>query len=300
MPVVIVGSMAFDTIETPREKRERVIGGACVYASIAASVFTGPRIVGVVGEDFTDVHFRILKDRGIDTRGVKREKGKSFFWAGKYHENMCDRDTIVTELNVFEKFDPELPDDYKETPFLFLANIDPPLQLKVLNMMKKPIFSLCDTMNLWINIKKKELLEVFSRVDCVVLNDAEAAQLTGKAGSVEAAKELQKIGPKYVIIKKGENGAAIFGPQGKVFVGPAYPVACITDPTGAGDSFAGAFIGYLASKKSVSWKDLKRALVYGNAAASFTVEGFSTEAVASASRKDIEERLKQIKEMSAF
>ena len=300
MSVLIVGSMAFDSIETPCDKREKVIGGSCTYASIAASFFIKPSIVGVVGDDFTDTHFKILEDRGIDTSGVVKEPGKSFFWSGKYHEDMNTRDTLVTELNVFEKFDPVIPPEHKSLPYLFLANIDPPLQLKVLNAVEKPKFTLCDTMNLWIDIKKNELTEVFKKVDCVVLNDEEIKQFTGKTNLLQGAKEIQKLGPEYVIIKKGEHGAAIIGKQGFYFAMPSFPVENVVDPTGAGDSFAGAFIGFIAKTGNTEPETLKKALVYGNAVASYTVEGFSIEKLEHINENKIKERVNYIKDISSF
>ncbi len=300
MSVVIVGSLAFDTIHTPFASREKILGGACTYSAIAASHFTKPLITGVVGEDFGEKEFSLLHSKKIDTSGVKKEQGKSFFWEGRYHLDMNTRDTLKTELNVFERFDPEVPESYRDVPFLFLANIDPPLQLKVLNSMRKLKFSMVDTMNLWIEIKKRELTEVFSRVDCVVLNDSEIRQFTGKANLLQGAREIQKIGPKYVIIKKGEHGASIVGRQGFYFPSASYPVEDVADPTGAGDSFAGAFIGFLAQQNKVNENTLKKALVYGNATASFTVEGFGTERISQINRRDIDNRVKAIRALSIF
>jgi len=299
MPLVIVGSMAFDTIETPFAKRERVIGGACVYASLAASNFDTAHIVGVVGDDFTQEHMNILEERKIDTSGVKKSPGKSFFWAGKYNQDMKTRETITTELNVFEKFEPELPEKYRDIPFLFLANIDPKLQMKVLNSMRRLKFTVCDTMDLWINIKKQELTEVFKRVDCVVLNDEEIRLFTGKDNVLHGAAEIQKLGPKYVIIKKGEHGSCLSG-QGIYFSLPSYPVDNVVDPTGAGDSFAGAFTGYLAKTGKTDTATLKRAIAYGNTVASFTVEDFSIDGLLKIRTKDIENRMNEIKKMVVF
>jgi sugar/nucleoside kinase (ribokinase family) len=300
MPVVMVGSMAFDTIATPFDRREKVIGGACTYGALAANIFDKPHLIGVVGEDFTDSHLDILKSRGIDLLGVKREKGKSFFWEGVYHLDMNTRDTITTELNVFENFNPVMPVEYENIPFLFLANIDPGLQLKVINSMKKLSFSMCDTMNMWIEIKKSELIEVFKKVDCVVLNDSEVRQFTGKSNLLYAAREIRKLGPGYVIIKKGEYGASIVGPDGMYFSIPAYPVEDVIDPTGAGDSFAGAFIGYLAKQGVVNEENIRKALVYGNIVASFTVEGFSIERLLQVNMNKVEERTVELKKMTAF
>ncbi len=300
MSVLIVGSVAFDTIETPFARKERVLGGSCTYSAIAASLFTDVAIVGVVGDDFTDKHFEILKRKNIDIRGIKREKGKSFFWEGRYHLDMNTRDTIKTELNVFEKFDPEIPEEYKEKKFLFLANIDPVLQLKVLKSMKNPEFVLCDTMNLWIEIKKKELIEVFKRVDCVVLNDSEVRQFSGVSNLILGAREIRKLGSKYVIIKKGEHGAALIGPDGLYFSIPSYPVENVIDPTGAGDSFAGSFIGYLSKSKDINENNLKKAIVYGNAVASWTVEGFSIDRLYEITLYDINNRIDFIRKCVEF
>jgi sugar/nucleoside kinase (ribokinase family) len=300
MSVLIIGSVAFDTIETPFARKEKVLGGSCTYSAMAASLFTDVGIVAVVGEDFTDEHFKKLTDKNIDVSGVKKEKGKSFFWEGKYHIDMNSRDTIKTQLNVFENFNPDIPGKYLEKEFLFLANIDPVLQLKVLNSMQKLKFTLCDTMDLWINIKKRELIEVFKRVDCVVLNDSEIRQFSGVPNLILGAREIRKFGPKYVIIKKGENGAALIGPDGLYFSSPSYPVENVIDPTGAGDSFAGAFIGFLAGQKIINESNLKKAIVYGNAVASFTVEGFSTDRLSEINLYDINNRIDFIKKSMEF
>ncbi|MFP4467108.1 MAG: PfkB family carbohydrate kinase [Candidatus Goldiibacteriota bacterium] len=300
MSVVIVGSMAFDTIHTPHETRERVLGGSCVYGSMAASFFGKSCIIGVVGDDFSDENLKILEEKGIETKGVEKTAGKSFFWEGKYHEDMNTRDTITTELNVFEKFDPKIPQDYADIPYLFLANIEPSLQMKVLRAMKKTEFVLVDTMNLWINIKREELTEVFEKTDCIVLNDEEIRLYTGKTNLIKGAREILKIGPKYVIIKKGEYGVSIIDGGGLHFSLPSYPVEDVVDPTGAGDTFAGAFIGHLAKEGTVNDNVLKRALACGNAAASFTVEGFSIEKLQTLSAEMIEERIETVRKMCEF
>lgn len=300
MSVLMVGSLAFDTIETPFTRKERVIGGSCTYGALAASLFCDVAIVGVVGDDFKEEHFKILTSKNIDTKSVKKETGKSFFWEGRYHLDMNTRDTIKTELNVFEKFDPEIPEEYRQKEFLFLANIDPVLQLKVLNSLKSLKFTLCDTMNLWIDIKKQELIEVFKKVDCVVLNDSEVRQFSGSHNLILGAREIRKLGPKYVIIKKGEHGATITGPDGFYFSLPSYPVEDVVDPTGAGDSFAGAFIGFLAKQKEINENNLKKAVVYGNAVASFTVQGFSIDRLYEININDVENRIKMIKRCVEF
>ncbi len=300
MSILIVGSVAFDTIETPFARKERVIGGSCTYSAIAASLFSDVGIVAVVGEDFKDEHFNILANKNVDTKGVQKQKGKSFFWEGRYHIDMNTRDTIKTELNVFENFDPDIPENYKQKSFLFLANIDPVLQLKVLNSMKDLKFVLCDTMNLWIDIKKQELIEVFKKVDCVVLNDSEIRQFSGVPNLLLGAREIRKLGPDYVIIKKGEHGATLIGPEGLYFSIPSYPVENVIDPTGAGDSFAGAFIGFLAKQNNINEDILKKAIVYGNAVASYTVEGFSIDRLCEITINDVNNRIEQIKKYIEF
>lgn len=300
MSVLIVGSVAFDTIETPFTRKERLLGGSCTYAAIAASLFTDTGVVAVVGEDFTDEHFKIFTDKKIDISGIEKQKGKSFYWEGRYHLDMNTRDTIKTELNVFENFDPQIPEKFKEREFLFLANIDPVLQLKVLNSMKKLKFSICDTMNMWIEIKKQELIEVFKKVNCVVLNDSEVRQFSGVSNLILGAREIRKLGPKYVIIKKGEHGATLTGPEGLYFSIPSYPVENVIDPTGAGDSFAGAFIGFLSKVGQINEKNLRKAIVYGNAVASYTVEGFSIDRLYQITINDVNNRINMIKKYIEF
>lgn len=299
MSALIVGSIALDTIETPLEKRVSVLGGSCVFASVAASFFVKPKIVGVVGEDFDGDYLARLKKRGVDTAGVTKVKGKTFHWEGKYHPDMKTRDTIKTELNVFADFDPVLPEEYKKAKYLFLANIEPSLQLKVLNQASQAKFKMLDTMNLWIDIAKDKLTEVLKKVDCVVLNDEEIRQFSGVSNLVAAAKEILKLGPKYVIVKKGEHGASIIGEK-LYFSLPSYPVENVVDPTGAGDSFAGAFIGYIAKKDRVNDAVIRKAIVYGNAVASFTVEAFSVEKLEQLTLERVNDRIKQLKKMVVF
>ena len=274
MSVLIVGSIAYDTVETPFEKKERVIGGSCIYGAIAASFFSKVSIIGVVGDDFSDCFFKFLNDKNIDTKGVIKEKGKTFFWHGRYSYDMKTRESIKTELNVFADFKPVLEKEHEDIPFLFLANIDPELQLDVLNKKGNTKFVICDTMNYWIENKREKVKEVFKRVDCVILNDEEVREYTGKTDILKASYEIIKDGPNYIIIKKGEHGATLIG-KNVYFTLPSYPVYNIKDPTGAGDTFAGAFIGYLAKNNSIETGRIKKAIAYGNIVASFTIEDFS-------------------------
>ncbi len=299
MSIVIVGSIAMDTIKTPFAKKDHILGGAAVYSSISASFFAKPYVVGVIGDDFPDEHIKLLHSKGVDTAGVKKEKGKTFHWEGEYEFDMNSRHTIVTELNVFGNFDPVIPEQYKKMPYLFLANIQPDLQLKVLNSMERLKFSICDTMNYWIENAKDKLIEVFKKVDAVVLNDSEVREFTGATNLATAAKKIKKLGPKYVIIKRGEHGASIMGDD-MYFVLGTYPVENVVDPTGAGDSFAGAFIGYIARTGNTKDSTLKRALAYANVVASYSVEDFGIDRLVKLSTKEIEKRIKEVKKMISF
>jgi len=299
MSIVIVGSLALDTIKTPFAKKEMILGGAATYASMSAAFFAKPCVVGVIGEDFPEDKIKLLESKGIDLAGVKKEKGKTFHWEGEYHYDMNSRSTLATDLNVFGDFNPEMPVAYRKMPYLFLANIQPDLQLKVLYSMTNRKFTLCDTMNYWIEHTKDTLIEVFKRVDAVVLNDSEVREFTGATNLITAAKKIKELGPKYVIIKRGEHGASIMG-DGKYFVLGTYPVENVVDPTGAGDSFAGAFIGYVAKAGNTNWATLKKALAYANVVASYSVEDFSVDRLAKLSKKEIEGRIKEIKQMINF
>ncbi len=299
MSVVIVGTLALDTIETPFERKENILGGSCTFASVAASYYAKTGIIGVVGDDFPQAHITLLQKRGIDTSGLIKEKGKTFHWEGKYHFDMNSRETLATDLNVLAKFKPRVPDAYKAMPYLFLANIDPDLQLEVLDNMPKVKFSLCDTMNYWIETKKDKLTEVFKRVDAVVLNDSEIREFTGKTNLILAAKEIKLLGPKYVIIKRGEHGASVLGPD-MYFILGAYPVETVIDPTGAGDSFAGAFIGYIAQAGNTKKDTIKKAVVHANAVASYSLEDFSINRLLTLSNKKIAARVKEVKKVTNF
>ena len=277
MSLLTVGTVAFDSIETPFGKADRVVGGACTYISIAASYFTKDiNLVSVVGDDFPEAELKYMKKRGINLEGLDVKKGeKSFFWAGKYHDNMNQRDTLATELNVLADFNPKLPESYKNSKYLMLGNLTPEVQLKVIKQMKKrPKLIVLDTMNFWMDIAMPALKKVIKHVDVITINDEEARQLSGEYSLVKAAKVIQKMGPKYLVIKKGEHGALLFSGE-KMFYAPALPLAEVFDPTGAGDTFAGGFIGYIAKTGNISFENMKRAVIYGSAMASFCVEEFS-------------------------
>ena len=274
--VLIVGSVALDTVETPTGKVEMALGGAATYSSVAASFFSPVRMVGVVGEDFPKEHLDFLASRHIDTRGLQViPGGKTFHWKGSYEGDMNSAETHITELNVFESFQPRLPADYKSSQYVFLANIDPELQLDVLNQVDNAKLVACDTMNFWISNKRDALLEVLKRVDIVFINDAEARQLTGHINITRAANAIKKLGPKYVIVKKGEHGAVMYCDSSACFSAASYPLDEVTDPTGAGDSFAGGFMGYIASTGGFKEIDIRRAVIYGSTLASYNVQDFS-------------------------
>jgi sugar/nucleoside kinase (ribokinase family) len=300
--IVVVGTVAFDSIETPFGKAERIIGGTGAYISIVASYFTkNINLVSVVGGDFPKSQVKMLNDRGVNTEGVQiRENEKSFFWQGKYHLDMNTRDTLVTDLNVLATFDPVLPDGYKTGDFLMLGNLTPSIQISVIQRMKKrPKLIVMDTMNFWMKHTPKELAEVFTMVDVLVINDAEARELTHEYSLVKAAKKILKMGPSYLIIKKGEHGALLFH-ENNVFFAPALPLEEVFDPTGAGDSFAGGFIGYLAKTNDISYDNMKRAVIYGSAMASFCVEKFGTERLTELTEDDIEERVNDFVDLVQF
>jgi sugar/nucleoside kinase (ribokinase family) len=273
-PLLVVGSVALDTVETHTARREEILGGAACYACTAASFFTRPRLVGVVGSDFPVAHEEFLRSRGIDVAGLERAPGRTFRWAGRYAADFNTRTTLDTQLNVFEHFAPKLPAAFAESPFVFLANIDPVLQLGVLEQVKRPRFSACDTMNFWIGGKRDALLRVLERVDMLLLNDEEARQLSGRHSLPAAARAIAELGPKVVVVKRGDAGALLF--QGsEVFAAPAFPLDDVADPTGAGDSFAGGLLGYLAATGDTSPEGVRAALVAGTVLASFCVEDFS-------------------------
>ncbi len=300
MSLLVVGSVALDTVETPREKRENLLGGSAAYFSYAASYFTSVRLVSVVGEDWPAEHTELLRSRGIDTGAMQVVAGaKTFRWQGKYHENMNDRDTVDIQLNAMEQFDPVLPDDYRRSKFLFLANDPPQLQRKVLDQCSGAELTMADTMDLWINTERDDLLELLKRVDGLVLNDSEAKLLTGEENLVRAGHRVRDLGPRFVVIKKGEHGAIFFS-RHETYVLPAYPTADVVDPTGAGDSFAGGMMGYLAEQGNFEPKTLKEALAYGTLAASFTVEDFSLDRLQQIDRPDLDRRMEEYRRMLSF
>ena len=293
-PVLVVGSVAYDSIITPHDKGERILGGSAAYACLAASYFAPPRIVGVVGHDFRDRDRNKLAKRGIDLDGLLTDaSGRTFAWRGRYHENYNRRDTEDLQLNVFEHFKPRLPEAHLATPFVMLGNIRPDLQLDVLNQLANPRFVLADTIDIWIETQRDKLGEVMRRADLLVVNDTESAKLTGESNVIVAGRALRQHGCKTVIIKKGEHGAVLFHEEG-MFALPAYPVTELRDPTGAGDSFAGALLGYLAATGSTDFATLKQAMVYGTAVASLTVEAFSTDRLAKAGCREIRARRKEL------
>jgi len=300
MPLVVVGSVALDSVETPQDRRDNVLGGSAVYFSYAASYFTQVRLVGVVGNDWPAEHTELLNRRQIDTSGLHVvEGGKTFRWTGKYEPNMNDRETLEVHLNVFEHFDPQLPEDYRRAKYVFLANGSPVVQMKVLDQVTDASLVVADTMDLWIEIQHDELLELLKRVDGLVLNDAEAKLLANDENIVRAGQRVREMGPKFVVIKKGEHGAIFFS-EHETYVMPAYPTPDVVDPTGAGDSFAGGMMGYLAEQDRFDPKTLKQAMAYGTLTASFNVEDFSLDRLQNIERDDVEERMRQYRQMLSF
>lgn len=302
MSLVAVGTIAFDDIETPFGRAEKVVGGACTYIALAASRFVTPvQIVSVVGDDFPQEMLDDLKHRGADLEGVQIKQGeKSFFWAGRYHKDMNGRDTLDTQLNVLATFDPVLPESYKNARYLMLGNLTPQVQMQVLNQLhSRPKLVVLDTMNFWMNTALEDLKEVLKRIDVLTINDEEARQLSGEHSLVKAAAVIHQMGPRYLVIKKGEHGALLFG-DGEVFFAPALPLAEVTDPTGAGDTFAGGLIGWLAKTDDISFENMKRALIYGSAMASFCVEQFSINRLLSIEQEDIDARVNAFSQLVKF
>jgi len=300
MSLLVVGSVAFDSVETPVDKIEKALGGSATYCSVAASYFSNSvKIIGVVGEDFGEQNIQMLKNHKIDISGLKIVDGeKTFSYGCVYRDDMNIRDTLFTDLNVFEKFNPIIPKEMTEIPFLLLGNIMPSLQLKVLDQMTNLKFTVCDTMNLWIDITRSDLLKVIKRVDLLVVNDSEVKMLAEENNMIKAAKKIMDIGPKYLIVKKGEHGAVLFG-EGKIFSAPAFPLESVFDPTGAGDSFAGGFTGYLINENQINFETMKKAVLYGSTLASFCVEKFSTKGIEYLSKEIIEERFNEFVKLSA-
>lgn len=300
MPLLVVGSVALDSVETPEASRDDILGGSAVYFSYAASYFTSVKLVGVVGEDWPEEHTKLLTDRKIDAKGLHVVEGaKTFRWRGKYLPNMNDRETLEVHLNVFGDFDPVLSDEYRRAQFLFLANGSPRVQLKVMDQVVGARLTVADTMDLWIREDHDALMELLRRVDGLVLNDSEAKLLTNDENLVRAGHKVREMGPKFVVIKKGEHGAMFFS-EHETYVMPAFPTENVVDPTGAGDSFAGGMMGYLAEQDNFEPTTLKKALAYGVLVASFNVEDFSLDQMKKIERKDIERRLEEYQRMLSF
>ncbi len=300
MKILVVGSVAYDAVETPAGKRESQLGGAATYFSVAASYFTEVGMIGVVGEDFNPADIEMLERHGIDTSGLIKSDGKTFRWTGEYIEDINTAVTLDTQLNVFGEFEPELNDEHANAPYLFLANIDPNLQLKVLDAMAtRPKMVANDTMNLWIDIARPVLTELISKVDTLLINEEEAKQLTGEDHLPDAAQAIIKLGPNSTVIKRGEHGATLFG-DGFSFAAPAYPLERVVDPTGAGDSFAGGFMGYLASVDKADEESLRTAAIVGSTMASFAVEDFGLDRTKNLAKSDIDERFNAFVDLTRF
>lgn len=301
MGLLVVGSLGLDTVATPFDRVEDALGGSATYISLASSYFSGPvYLVGIVGEDFPRKYINTLEERNIDLEGLQIVPGgKTFRWSGKYHYDLNVRDTLLTELNVFEKFDPVIPDKFRKANFICLGNIDPVLQIKVLDQMENPRFVVCDTMNYWITGKKDELKELLKRVNVLIINDSEARLLAHEPNLIKASKLIREMGPEILIIKKGEHGALLFADD-VIFSAPAYPLESIYDPTGAGDSFAGGFIGYLHKTQDLSPENMKCAVIYGSAMASFCVEKFSTKGLEELEYFRVHDRFREFLNLSRF
>jgi sugar/nucleoside kinase (ribokinase family) len=298
-PVLVVGSVAFDNVRTPFGEVRDALGGAACYASVSASFFAPVRMVGVVGDDFTYEPVAQLAHRDIDLAGLQRKPGKTFRWSGYYEYDLSQAHTESTELNVFEDFRPEVPENYAESPYVFLANIDPELQLSVLDQMRRPKLVACDTMNYWIESNREKVLEVLSRVDIALMNDAEARQLCGEANLIAAARQVLNYGPGAVVIKKGEHGSFMLS-RDSYFVAPGYPLEEVRDPTGAGDTFAGGLMGYLARTGDTGDKEMRQAIICGSVMASFTVEDFSLKRLMRLTPEEIAERYHEVERITQF
>ncbi|MDB4088947.1 PfkB family carbohydrate kinase [Flavobacteriales bacterium] len=302
MKLLSIGTVAFDALETPFGKRDKIVGGSCTYIALSASYFLNKSgVVSVVGDDFPQDMISKLESRNIDLEGLQVKEGeKTFFWSGRYHNDMNTRDTIDTQLNVLENFDPVIPESYKQAEYVMLGNLVPAIQSQVLDRLgDKPKFTMLDTMNLWMEVAMDDLKKVIERVDLLTINDEEARLLSGEYSLRKAAKVIMEMGPKFLIIKKGEHGALLFGEEG-IFYAPALPLENVFDPTGAGDTFAGGFIGYLASTDDTSFENMKRAVVVGSAMASFCVEKFGSERIEDLSVQEINERVAEFKKLTDF
>ena len=302
MKIVSVGTVAFDAIETPFGKTDKIVGGACTYISLSAAYFNNsPHLISVVGEDFPNETIALFKERGINTEGLQIKNGeKTFFWSGKYHQDMNTRDTLDTQLNVLESFDPIVPKSYQDCDILMLGNLTPSVQMKVIKQMEtRPKLIVLDTMNFWMEIAMEDLKKVIKEIDVLTINDEEARLLSGVHSLRKAAKIILAMGPKYLIIKKGEHGALLFGGN-NIFYAPALPLEEVFDPTGAGDTFAGGFVGHLSSCDTIDWEAMKKAIIVGSAMASFTVEKFGIEKLIELDKSQIEQRINEFKNLVSF
>ncbi|SEA46791.1 Sugar or nucleoside kinase, ribokinase family [Desulfuromusa kysingii] len=299
MSILVVGSVAFDSIKTPFGVAEDVLGGSASYFSTSASFFTDVNLVAVVGDDFPQEHVDFLQSRKVDLAGLQRTQGETFRWKGRYDYNLNEAHTLETHLNVFESFKPVLPDNYCDAEYVFLANIDPELQLEVLQQVRHPKLVACDTMNFWIEGKKAQLIKTLSRVDILLINEAEVRQLADEPNLLKAAEIVRSFGPKTLVVKRGEYGVLMFG-EGSIFSAPAYPLEEVFDPTGAGDTFAGGFVGYLAATRNLEEHNLRKATVFGTVMASFTVEKFSLDRLREIEYSEIVDRYKKIKVLTEF
>ncbi|HEX6631772.1 MAG TPA: PfkB family carbohydrate kinase [Gemmatimonadaceae bacterium] len=299
MPVLVVGSVALDSVETPFGKADDVLGGSATFFSASASHLTPVQLVGVVGDDYPVERLQALAERRVDLAGLQREEGSSFRWRGRYRHDLNTAETLETHLGVFSHFRPTIPEQFRKAPYVFLANIDPRLQLDVLSQVERPKLVACDTMNFWIESRRPDLLALLERVDLITLNDAEARQLTEQSNLVRAARWIMDRGPSHVVIKKGEHGAFMFTRE-TIFFAPAYPLESVFDPTGAGDSFAGGFMGYLASTDDLSEANLRRAVIFGSAMGSFAVERFSVERLLELDARAIRRRVREFQKLVAF
>jgi sugar/nucleoside kinase (ribokinase family) len=297
--LLVVGSIAFDSVKTPFGAADEVLGGSATYFSTAASYFTSVKLVAVVGDDFPDKHVNFLKSRKIDVSGLQKSKGQTFRWKGEYGFDLNEARTLDTQLNVFESFKPKIPDAYRSSEVVFLANIDPVLQREVLHQIDKPKLVACDTMNFWIGGKRDELIKTLAEVDILLINEAEARELAGEPNLVKAARAIQAMGPKTLIVKRGEYGSVMFN-SGGVFSAPAYPLEVVFDPTGAGDSFAGGFMGYLDNVRNFDEASLRQAIIFGSVMASFNVEDFSLNRMKSLDYKEIEGRYREFRKITSF
>lgn len=299
MKVLVTGSIAIDNIKTPLEQHNNLLGGSASYAAIAASYRAPTGIVGIVGTDFPEEHMATYKKHNLDLKGLERVEGKTFTWSGEYEWDMNNRRTLSVALNVFEKFSPTLPESYRTTPYVLLGNIAPSLQMHVLSQLQKPAFVVADTMDLWIETARNDLLSLLQKIDMLILNDSEARELTKQTSLIKAGNQIRAMGPRYVAIKKGEHGCLLFGEEG-FFSAPAYPLEDVHDPTGAGDTFAGGLVSFVASVGRVDFDVLKQAVVHGSVMASFTVESFSVARLTSLTQQDIAQRYEQFRLFSRF